>query len=266
MGVPAPTVRLDLRRGSITRFVTSHAIAWETAMAALTAVYVILSFFEDAATFTLNLFTGLLFTQSALFFAEFSARFWDSPQRLVYLRGHWIDLVTAFPLVGPLRALRLLRLLRFMRLGRSLRTLTLGRGHDTGLIWPCLLLFWIGSAYALWLAEHSVNPAITDFKSALTYAFLTACTVGYGSFTPMTIEGKIVAGLIVFVAIGLIGFTSARLTSYWLGQRDDLLPRQLTEIERDIAAMKELLAALVKDTGASVLATQADPGDGRRLQ
>jgi voltage-gated potassium channel len=114
------------------------------------------------------------------------------------------------------------------------------------MLWPFLLLFWFTAAYALWLAEHSVNPVIQTFSSALMYSLLTACTVGYGSFTPMTIEGKLICGDIVFVAIGIIGFASARLTATILNQSDEEMPWQVATMERDIAEMKELLKELVK--------------------
>jgi len=226
-------------------------------MAGLTAVYVALSFFEDATSFTLSAYSVALFVMSGVFLIEFCVRFWDAPNRLHYLRGHWIDLLTSFPLVGPFRALRLLRLLRFMRLGLAVRSLVLGSRYDNSwLIWPFLILFWFGSAYALWVAEHDVNPAITTFNSALMYAFLTACTVGYGSYSPVTVEGKVISGLIVFVAIGLIGFTSARLTAMYLGQREEELPREISQIERDVAQIKELLVQLVSGRAEVVTASK----------
>lgn len=232
------------RRGALTRLIDRHPVQWEAGVAVLTAAYVGLSFFEDGTSFALSPFTVALFALSGVFLLEFGLRYWDAPSRPAYLREHWLDLVTSFPLVGPFRALRLLRLLRFVRLGLSVRKLVLGSSHinDSWLIWPFVLVFWVSSAYALWLAEHSVNPAIKTFNDALLYAFLTACTVGYGSFSPTTIEGKIIAGGIVFVAIGLVGFTSARLTAMYLGQKEDRLPEQLGVIERDLAEIKRLLA------------------------
>lgn len=238
------------RRGDLTAFVKRNGIAWEGAMAALTAAYIALSFVEDASTFEINPFTASLVGLSLVFFAEFALRCWDAPSRHHYFREHWLDLVTSFPLVGPFRALRLLRLLRFFRLGLSVRRLVLGSGrlNNSWLVWPFLLVFWSASAYGLWVTEHSVNPVIRNFNDALMYAFLTAATVGYGSFTPVTLEGKIVAGAIVFVAIGLIGFTSARVTAMYLDQRDSELPGQLKAIEQELADIKTDLARLVAGT------------------
>ena len=244
-GLSEAVVSREGRRGALTEFVSRHRVAWEVVMAALTAVYVALSFFKDTTPLTLTPYTAALLALSAVFLAEFTARFWDAPDRRTYLRGHWIDLLTSFPLVGPLRALRMLRLLRFMRLGLAVRSLVLGsRVDNSWLIGPFLIFFWFASAYALWLAEHTVNPAITTFSGALLYAFLTACTVGYGSFSPVTIEGKLISGLIVFVAIGLIGFTSARLTAMYMNQKEEQLGPQLVLMERDITEIKSLVSQL----------------------
>jgi voltage-gated potassium channel len=46
----------------------------------------------------------------------------------------------------------------------------------------------------------------------LYWSFITATTVGYGDITPTTPEGRILAGVLIFVGIGLVGFASAQLT------------------------------------------------------
>jgi voltage-gated potassium channel len=246
LAIGAPVRGYRWHRGTLTSFIDRHTRAWESVTAGLTIAYVVLAFFEDSTTFELTPYTLALFCLSALFLLEFGARLWDAPSRRHYVRGHWIDLLTSVPLVGPLRALRLLRLLRFFRLQRSLRSLvTGGNVSSSWLIGPFLLLFWTGSAYGLWLAEHTVNPAISSFNSALMYALLTAGTVGYGGFTPISNEGKLICGGIVFVAIGLVGFASSRLTAMILDQKEGQLPMQVAAIERDTAQIKEMLTDLL---------------------
>jgi voltage-gated potassium channel len=96
-----------------------------------------------------------------------------------------------------------------------------------------------------------VNPAVRDFGGALYLAFLTASTVGYGGTTPMTPAGKIVAGLIVFVAIGLVGLTSARLTAMFIDQRsqEDQIPYRLGLIEREMHEVRLLLDHIASTIG-----------------
>jgi voltage-gated potassium channel len=120
-------------------------------MAGLTGIYVVLSFSEDTAPLDLNPATLALLSLSVVFLSEFGARCFDAKSRLGYLRGHWLDLITSIPLIGPLRLLRLLRLLRFLRLGLGVRTVAKSKrrreGEDlTWLIWPFVLLFLFTSA------------------------------------------------------------------------------------------------------------------------
>src|SRR5438105_10540730 len=180
--IAAQLARAHWQRGRLTAFVERHELAWDLASGSLTVVYVVLAFRQDYATAPENYAVWAL---ALLFLAEFGARCYDAPGRVAYLRGHWLDLVTAIPIPGipGLRILRLLRLLRFMKVGMILRRRLMARGwSDAGLIWPTLVLFWIASGLALWLVEHDAsNTTISTFPDAMTSAFLIASTLGFGA-------------------------------------------------------------------------------------
>ena len=108
-----------IRRGQLTSFVRRHALAWELSMGALTLAYVALALLVDEGVDTVA--TSILVILAAVFLAEFALRFWDAPSRLKYVRGHWIDLLTCMPPIGPLRVLRLVRLLGLFRLAQEIR-------------------------------------------------------------------------------------------------------------------------------------------------
>jgi voltage-gated potassium channel len=206
-------------RGALTAFVDKHQTVWDLVSAALTIVYVALAFRQETASPAESL---AIWALGILFLLEFSARFFDSPSRMTYFREHWLDLVTAIPVpaIPGLRVLRLLRLLRFLKVGMLLRSWLLRRGwSDTGLIWPSLFLFWVGSAVALWLVEHDApGTQIKTFGDALVAALLTAGTLGFAkhSLQPVTQSGQIISAIMVFGALGLWGFASSRLTQLWL--------------------------------------------------
>jgi len=215
-------------------------------MAGLTGLYVVLAFLEDSSDLTTTWLTAALASLCALFVAEFLLRLVDAGDRLAYVRRHWLDLVTAIPFIGPLRAVRVLRLLRFLRLSVHIRTAISSRsGHrrqaddNTWLLWPFLVLFWTCAAYGLWMFEAGTNPAISSYGSAMLAALLTAATLGYGGVVPTTIGGKLVAGTIVFVSIGLVGFASSRLTTIWLGQKQDRVPEQVAAMRRELYDMRK---------------------------
>ena len=185
---------LGMKRGSLTRFVETHRLAWEGTMAALGLAYLGLAVWSDQRPGRVPTWIGAL--ASSVFLAEFAARLWDAPSRRGYVRSHWTDALAATPTLGILRALPAFRLLRLMVAARVLRTSDHAR-HRRQLtretLWfvgPCIAVLWLGAAYAIWVLEHGVNPNIRSFVDALYWSFITMTTVGYGDITPGTTGGS----------------------------------------------------------------------------
>ena len=65
---------------------------------------------------------------------------------------------------------------------------------------------------------------------------------------PVTPEGKIIVGLVIFAAIGLVGFASAQLTAYWLGQEADssAIKRRLFSVQKELAVQRNLLEQVLE--------------------
>ncbi len=89
------------------------------------------------------------------------------------------------------------RLMRFLRGGGLIYYL----GLSAGLILIASVIY----AYA----EH------TDFANGLWWAIVTATTVGYGDIAPHTLLGRIVAVILMFTGIGLIGTLTSSITAYF---------------------------------------------------
>ena len=229
-------------RGRLTAFVKLHSLAWELGCAALTVVYVVLAFQQDQGTY--GVVSIAVLAIAGIFLIEFSVRCYDSPSRLVYLRHHWLDLVSSIPVVGPLRVLRLLRLGAFFRLGATARAFGTGAassekvpgGVGLWLLGPILIIVWVAAAYGFFELEHGINPRITSFADALYFAFVTATTVGNGDVTPVTAAGKVLTGILIFLGIGLLGFASAQLTAKLLPQRNEF-----AELKETLARQEQLL-------------------------
>ena len=246
--MPAATRRL--RRGDLTAFIARHHVVWESVMGVLALVYLGVSFIVDDGAGVWAWVIGLL---AFIFLLEFTARLVDAPSRRVYFRHHWLDLVSCIPLIGGLRSLRLLRLLR---LGAALKVLTAAEeattahGHSRTSFWyvgPALIVLWFAAACAVWVLEHGSNPQIQTFADALYWAFISTMTIGYGNATPRTPAGHILAGLLVFLGVGLVGFASARLTQRWLRDETQHHPRlmieKMTRLESEMAALREVILA-----------------------
>jgi voltage-gated potassium channel len=53
------------------------------------------------------------------------------------------------------------------------------------------------------------GATITTFRDDIWWAIVTTTTVGYGDYTPVTAEGRVIATVVMIVGVGLIGTVSA---------------------------------------------------------
>lgn len=77
-----------------------------------------------------------------------------------------------------------------------------------------ILLIVLGSGYLIAFFEPGVS-----FASGIWWSIVTLTTVGYGDISPTTLEGRILAIVIMFFGIGLLGILSASLASMLIGMR-----------------------------------------------
>ncbi|TMC55651.1 MAG: two pore domain potassium channel family protein [Chloroflexi bacterium] len=129
---------------------------------------------------------------------------------------------------------------------------------------PALFLIWVGAAIAYFQLEHGVNPSVRSFGDALYWVFITATTVGYGDITPVTPAGRILAGVLIFLGIGLVGILSARFTQRWLKQEqgDVALLRRIDGLEKTLASMHGVLVEMQTAFTRRDLDTDALDGNG----
>jgi voltage-gated potassium channel len=215
------------------------------ATSGLTLVYVVLAFLQDQGS-SLLVTVGVE-VLAAVFIFEFTLRLYDSSSRKTYLKNHWLDIVTCLPVVGPFRALRLIRLFGFIRLGATARGFGVGAAASNRLpggvgFWvlaPILITVWLAASYGYYEIEGGVNPNVKTFGDALFYSFITASTVGYGAVTPVTPEGKVLTGVLIFLSIGLLGFASAQLTAKLLPQGNKVDALKAT-VDRQCDLLQEM--------------------------
>ena len=235
-----------MRRGAITAFVDRHLLAWEGVMAALAVVYLALGVLTDDDR---GPSPALIVTLGGVFIAEFAVRCWDAPSRLRYLREHWIDIVSCLPMIGGLRSIRLLRVLRVCALRRTLMVSNHAADRSTKqTMWfvaPGLCVVWLGSAAAYWILEHGHSHGPHTFGAALSWAFVTATSIGAGASHPLdTTAGQVLAALLALVGIGLVGFVSSQITARVLHQSDQnaTLLDEVRSLRSELRAIHEMLA------------------------
>lgn len=175
-----------------------------------------------------------------LFAIEYLCRVWVSAEnpkygpglsgRLRYMRSPAavIDLVALSPMLiagigGEAFLLRLLRLFRILRLAR------LGRfSHAMGAIGEALrsrayelcasvviaMMLLIASSTLLYVVEGETSPeAFGSIPRAMWWSIATLTTVGYGDVVPMTIFGRLLAGVTAITGIGLIAMPTGILAA-----------------------------------------------------
>lgn len=180
-----------------------------------------------------------------IFTVEFSLRVWtctENPRyahpvkgRLQYLVSPLalIDLLAVLPvylvfvvnLHGlDLRFLRVVRLLaRIVRLGRYFSSLsTLGKVVHTkqgelAAVVSVLFLLLVMTSSMMFFAEHQAQPEeFASIPRAMWWSIITLTTVGYGDVFPVTAAGRLLAGIIAIVGIGLFALPAGILGSGYM--------------------------------------------------
>lgn len=165
------------------------------------------------------------------FSVEYALRIWGAPEsaayfgmtpfraRLAYARTPYaiVDLLTIVPfylglfLPGDFRVLLLLRLARFFKLARyspGMRSLAAALqaerkalGASAVIIFGVILVM----ASAMHIAEHAAQPdKFGSIPESMWWAVVTITTVGYGDVVPITVAGRIIAGLTAFMGFLLL--------------------------------------------------------------
>ena len=111
-----------------------------------------------------------------------------------------------------------------------------------GVLIICIISF----GYIFYLAE----PQIKTFGDGIWWALVTITTVGYGDITPLTTLGRLVAGTLMFVGLGLIATVTAIVSAKFIANyvdhhtNDDVLEK-LEELEEEIEKIEEIESNVV---------------------
>jgi voltage-gated potassium channel len=146
-----------------------------------------------------------------LLLLDFLNRFRRAPSKGEFMRVGWIDLVACIPSVDFLRAGRMFRVFRIIRLLRGirvgLRVVQLFRENRTrsalaSAVTTVILLVGFSSA-AILIAENRPDSNIKTAEDAIWWSVTTITTVGYGDRFPVTLEGRIIAMILMLCGVGL---------------------------------------------------------------
>ena len=193
----------------------------------------------------------------AIFLIEFTYLVGVSSDRWKAAKRQWtgaVIIIVSFPLLPALfAATRLVRLTRITRLVRLFRLFRLALVANRGIralkaVTGQYELLFMCAAATFFIAISAgvlaiVEPEHGGYWDSLWWAVVTATTVGYGDIAPQTFVGRIAAGVLMLVGIGLVATLAAAITQHLMTDKseDELieLKEQLNRIEAALAELKE---------------------------
>jgi voltage-gated potassium channel len=158
-------------------------------------------------------------------------RLLHAPDRKQYVRLYWMDFLASIPMVEPLRAARIFQVLRVIRVIRVSQVLLRHMFHPRELTmmtlgFTILFMMAFSSIMILLFEDHAPNANIHSAEEALWWSLVTISTVGYGDHYPVTMMGKIFAGVLILCGVSFFGVLSGYMASLFTQKRDKVEENQ----------------------------------------
>jgi len=165
------------------------------------------------------------------FSLESFCRFWISSQKkfFIFKPLEIIDLIVLFSFYSHfsnlvfLRGFRVLRIFQMLKIARySELMLSFFRSFryyrdEIKIFVVTLLMVLILSSCGMYYLEHNQPESyIKTIPQALWWSIVTISTVGYGDTVPITIGGKMLASLIVWMGLGTTAIMTALITKIFI--------------------------------------------------
>ncbi|HGS5726197.1 TPA: potassium channel family protein [Vibrio parahaemolyticus] len=110
-----------------------------------------------------------------------------------------------------------------------------------------LMMMLFSSIYILYLEKDMPGANIHNAGDAFWWTFVTITTVGYGDFFPVTLEGRIVAIILITTGVGMFGSFTAVLASWTMDTSNERkMEVQILEEVHDLRAEVQELKSILK--------------------
>jgi voltage-gated potassium channel len=194
-----------------------HHTEWPLAAVALLflGLYSVQILLEPRAA-TAAAITDAMHVLYFVFVADYLARLYLADPRAKWFVRHLFDLaIVALPFLRPLRLLSLAVVVEVLQ--RAVGDTIRGR-VIMYTVFGAVVMIYAASLAMLDVERHATGAHIGTFGDALWWSITTVTTVGYGDYTPVTGEGRIVAVALMIGGVTLLGVVTATLAS-WIVQR-----------------------------------------------
>ena len=86
------------------------------------------------------------------------------------------------------------------------------------------------------------NSNISSYKDAFWTLQMSASTIGFGDFYPVTLEGRLIVAAMFYLGVGLVGFIGAQFIDRFVGFSDtNVKNRELRQQNKVIIAQNKAL-------------------------
>jgi voltage-gated potassium channel len=207
--------------------------------------------FSPSAVIDRTLLT-LDWTIWAVFAVDFGLKVTVAPQRLRYVRSHWLEVaMVALPFLRPLRGARVLRVLRGTRvavaLGENLSLLRrIANERGLQLVVAAVMVVGVVGAFLVLLAERNADGSnIHTFGDALWWAVSTMTTVGYGDRFPVTPTGRGLAVALMLTGVTAMTALTASVAAFLIRESAATSgATSLDDVRDELRALRSEIAAL----------------------
>jgi voltage-gated potassium channel len=207
----------------------------------LSVVVVTLETVETLSAWYGAFFRGFEAAVVAVFTVEYGLRLWACTVDERFAHPIWgrlrfaftflpiVDLMAILPFYLPallpvdlmfLRVLRLLRLARLLKMARyseafvCIRNVVKEQKEELLVAFFVIFVLLVFASGGLYLAEHEAQPkAFPNMVAAMWWSLVTLSTVGYGDIYPVTPAGKVIAGGLVLLGVGMFALPASILAS-----------------------------------------------------
>lgn len=208
-------------------------------------------FIKDKETSLYSLLEYLDIGVCLLFFFDFCFSLYKAPVKKVYLKWGWIDLLASIPQIDIFRFGRVARVFRVISIFKAIKTSKnffniLNRNKRKNLFFFMVTLIIMSiSISSILILKFEIGVENSNIKNsidALWWSFVTITTVGYGDYYPVTIEGRIVASVLMLIGICLFSSLSGIIGSFLLdSDGDGKVDLDIEQLRSEIKELKILL-------------------------
>lgn len=164
------------------------------------------------------------------------------------MKWGWLDLISCVPLLEMNQFARVIRVFRLLRAIKSVSTISHAINENKAstslhfMMVVSIMMLIFGSIYILYLEQGMLGANIHQASDALWWTFVTITTVGYGDYYPVTLEGRLVAIVLITTGVSMFGSFTAVLASWIMDSSGERKADK--QLATEIQALREELKAL----------------------